>query len=647
MQPINRHFRRTLLATACACTTLAAHADVLTEFTLDDSHTFDGTMSLNWGNIGTSNLRNADIDSGDNVFNFIAQELDVQASGGYLMGQSQAPVDTVMLVYRGIFDPARPGDGFINGNDDFPWQVDGSSISDDLSDQGLTPISCSADIERPQRCPALSLELEGGQRYTVVISTFSQNATLGYPQSFFVFGPGFVVVVGEDGIIEVIEDDELPVVVAKELFEVPVAGSRNQPGGAYLDRLVNDLRLGDPESPLLHALATQAGLDESQRARFVESMSSNVSRSGTRDASVSASRSMLNTLGKRFASTGMGGQMGANLNLASTLAGSAAQQQLDGWQALGSREAQASVLRYGDHESVDGLLGMASQLSHQGASTPGQYSSWAEGYVSKGSGDGYDFRSYGALLGMDRWLNEAWLAGLFMGVGQGRVQGDDAANARTEIDSVSVGAYTAWRRDAVILDASLMAGFGDNDHRREIAGVTTEVVEGSNRSEDVTLALGASYVIELENDWELVPNARLMHSWLHQTAYTEQGDSALTMAYGSQRQNVWRTSLGVDAGHVIRRTDDTTIHLTGGLAWGMRDQSGGATQTSLSADTGGGSFVVTPDNRTVHSADVTTGLSWERELQGHSSVAISGQYEGSFADRETEHGARLAVAYRW
>ncbi|SDK73808.1 Autotransporter beta-domain-containing protein [Franzmannia pantelleriensis] len=625
MQPNSRRFRPALLATACAGA-LSAHADVLTEFTLEAGHPFDGTMSVNLGNLGNTNLEGGTIDSGTTTFNFIAQELDVQTSGEYLMGQSQAPVDTAMLVYRGIFDPEQPGLGYITGNDDYR-----TAIGDQLEALGLTPINCSSDdVVLPGRCPALSLELEGGQRYTVVVSTFSAGAPLGYPLSFFVFGPGGVVVVGEDG-----------------LFEVPVAGSRNQPGGAYLDRVVSELRLNDADSPVLLALAEQAGLDETQRARFVESMSSNVSRSGTRDASVSASRSMLNTLGKRFASTGMGGQMGASLNLASTLAGSTAQQQLEGWSSFGGGAREASVMRYGDHESVDGLLGMASQLSHQGQSSPGQFSSWAEGYVSKGSGDGYDFRSYGALLGMDRWLSDAWLAGLFMGVGQGRVQGDDAANARTEIDSVSVGAYTAWRRDAVILDATLMAGFGDNDHRREIAGVATEVVEGSNRSEDVTLALGASYVIELDNDWELVPNARLMHSWLHQTAYTERGDSALTMAYGSQRQNVWRTSLGVDAGHVMRRHDDTTIHLTGGLAWGMRDQSGGATQAALSADTGGGSFVITPDNRTVHSADVTTGLSWERELQGLSSVAISGQYEGSFADRETEHGARLAVAYRW
>ncbi|MGM0826314.1 MAG: autotransporter outer membrane beta-barrel domain-containing protein [Pseudomonadota bacterium] len=632
MLPINRAFRCTLLTTACAAATLNAHADVLTEFTLTEGHPLDGTMSLNWDNINFSNLSgsNGVVESGDNAFNFIAQELDVQASGEYLMGQSEAPVDTVMLVYRGNFDPERPGNGFIIGNDDYVNQVDNNSIDERLEENDLLPVNCDSSDSRPNFCPALSLELDGDQRYTVVISTYTPGDPLGYPQSFFVYGPGFVVVVGEDG-----------------LFEVPVEGSSNQPGGAYLDRVVSELRLNDSESPVLNALAAQAGLDETQRARFVESMSSNVSRSGVRDANVSASRTMLNTLGKRFSSTGMGGQMGANLNLTSTLAGQTAHQQMEGWQAMGGREAEAGVLRYGDHESVDGLLSMASQLSHQGGSTPGQFSSWAEGYVSKGSGDDYDFRSYGAMLGMDRWLSEAWLAGLFMGVGQGRVQGDDAANARTEIDNVSVGAYTAWRRDAVILDATLMAAFGDNEHRREIAGLTPEVVEGSNRSEDLTLALGASYVIDLDNDWELIPNARLMHSWLHQTAYDEQGDTALTMAYGSQRQNVWRTSLGVDVGHVMRRSDDAVIHLTGGLAWSMRDQSGGATQAALSADTGGGSFVITPDNRTVHSADVTTGLSWERELEGRSSMAISGQYEGSFAERETDHGARLAIAYRW
>lgn len=163
----------------------------------------------------------------------------------------------------------------------------------------------------------------------------------------------------------------------------------------------------------------------------------------------------------------------------------------------------------------------------------------------------------------------------------------------------------------------------------------------------MTLGLGASYVIERGDGLELVPHTRLMHSWLHQSAYEESGDSALTMTYGSQRQQVWRTSLGLDAGQLLRQTEQTSVLWTGGLAWGMRIHSGGSTHATLSADTTGDSFVISPDNRTVHSADINSGLRWERELNGNSSLAFSGSYEGSFSNRETEHGARLTMAYHW
>lgn len=609
-----------LLASACT-TAVTAQADVLTEFTLTADNAAIGEVGFEQNELRDYKFRDEGFSAGSVIYRYASQGFTPDTVGDYTFGQTSAPFDSAMIVYLGSFNPSDPGQNLLAFNDD----------------SSLSP-SNNCGPSTSDRCPAVEQSLERGQQYTVVILSYKpdDNDLVDFPLSFFVLGPGGVLLEGEEA------DEAL-----EALFENPVAGTRNQSAGAYLDQVVSELNQRDSDNPILSALAVQAGLNDGERARFVQSMSSNVSRSGMRDATLSANRSMLNALGKRFASTGMGGQMSANLNLTRTLAGDAAQQGIGAEPTMSSRESASGVLRYGDHESIDGLIGMASQLSQQDQNVSGQFNSWAEGFVSKGSGNDYDFRSYGALLGMDRWLNEAWLAGLFMGVGQGRVQGDDAANARTEIDNVNVGAYSAWRRDAVILDASMMAGFSDNEHRREIAGAVTETVEGKNRSEDVTLALGASYVIEMGEDWELVPNARLMHSWLYQTAYTEQGDSALAMQYESQRQKLWRTSLGVDAGHMIRRADDSVIHLTGGLAWGMRDQSGGAIQTSLSADTPGGSFVITPDNRTVHSADVTTGLSWERELQGHSSVAISGQYEGSFSDQETEHGARLAVAYRW
>ncbi|MBA2779007.1 autotransporter outer membrane beta-barrel domain-containing protein [Billgrantia kenyensis] len=630
--------RPTLLAaaTALATATLAATAQAgsLTEFTLTEGHPNVGTMSIDWGNMGTTNMRDHPLTSGSTSFRYVGQEFIVNTAGEYLLGQTAAPVDTVMLIFEGAFDPARPGNGWLTGNDDWINQLDDSDLSSELAAAGITLISCSSDAQqRPHRCPALKLSLSGDTRYTVVISTFSANMEIGFPQSFFVYGPDFVVLVGRGG-----------------LFEAPVEGQRSQPGGAYLDRVVSELGLHDPNSPLLQALTVLSAMDDAQRAQFVESMSSNVSRSGVRDATTNAGRTMLNTVGKRFASTGLGGQMSAGQLAPATFAGMAVERQQHRAVMPGmapDNDPRSSILQYGDHDSVDGLLGLASQLSHQGASHIGQGSSWAEGFVSRGSGDDYDYRTHGALFGMDRRIDEHWLGGLFIGVGQGRVQGDDAASARTEIDSVTTGVYTARRQGNVILDATLLAGFSDNEHRREVAGLTPEIVEGSNRGEEVTLGLGASYVIERGHGLELVPHARLMHSWLHQSAYEESGDSALTMAYDSQRQQVWRTSLGLDAGHELHQTDQATILWTGGLAWGMRVQSGGGTQATLSADTTGDSFVISPDNRTVHSADINSGLRWERELNGHSSIAFSGSYEGSLSSRETEHGARLTMAYHW
>lgn len=644
MKTTNLPPRQTLLAAACGLATASlattcpaapsAHTNSLTEFTLTDDHDNVGTMAINWSNISAANMQYSTLGSGPNAYNYIGQELIVGTGGDYLLGQTAAPVDTVMMIYEGTFDPSQPGNGWLTGNDDWQNQIDGSNLSSDLTDAGISLVSCHSTSSMPNRCPVVKLTLDSDTRYTVIISSYSPGTEIGFPQSFFVYGPDSVVVVAANS----------------GLFEAPVAGSQNQPAGAYLDRVISELGLNDPNSPLLRALTALSTMDETQRTQFVESMSSNVSRSGMRDATLNAGRAMLNTVGKRYASTGLGGQMSRGMLAPATYAGQTANQRMERGASLGmasGNDIQASMLQYGDHDSFEGLLSMASQLSHQGVSLVGQASSWAEGFVTRGSSADYDYRTHGAMVGLDHRFEQGWLGGLFLGVGEGRVKGTDAANTRTEIESVTTGAYAALRYGDLILDATLLAGFSDNEHRREIAGLQTEVVEGSNRGEEVTLSLGTSYVLQQGDAWELVPHARVMHSWLHQSAYEETGNSAFTMEYGSQRHKAWRTSLGLDAGHVMRRSNRETIVLTGGLAWGMRFQSGGDTQASLSADTTGGSFVIAPDNRTVHSADVNTGLSWERELSGSDSIAISGMYEGSFSNRETEHGARLTLAYRW
>ncbi|MCE8038935.1 hypothetical protein [Halomonas sp. MCCC 1A11062] len=131
-----------------------AQAGSLTEFTLTDGHPNVGTMSIDWERMSTANLRDVPLATGPNTFRYVGQQFIVNTAGDYLLGQTAAPVDTVLLIFEGAFDANQPGNGWITGNDDWIHQLDGSDLSSDLTAAGITLVSCSSDSQqRPQRCP--------------------------------------------------------------------------------------------------------------------------------------------------------------------------------------------------------------------------------------------------------------------------------------------------------------------------------------------------------------------------------------------------------------------------------------------------------------------------------------------------------------
>ncbi len=80
-----------------------AHAAVTT-YTITDADATVQQMSLN-----AASLSNASgLASGGHVYNYFAVVGVSDTTGAYTLGQSSAPVDTVMLVYTGAFDPANP-----------------------------------------------------------------------------------------------------------------------------------------------------------------------------------------------------------------------------------------------------------------------------------------------------------------------------------------------------------------------------------------------------------------------------------------------------------------------------------------------------------------------------------------------------------
>ncbi len=99
-----------------------AHAAVTT-YTITDADATVQQMSLNATSLSNTAAGPASsLASGGNVYNYFAVVGVSDTTGAYTLGQTSAPVDTVMLVYTGAFDPANPvaptafNDDTVSGN---------------------------------------------------------------------------------------------------------------------------------------------------------------------------------------------------------------------------------------------------------------------------------------------------------------------------------------------------------------------------------------------------------------------------------------------------------------------------------------------------------------------------------------------------
>ena len=110
-------------------------------------------------------------------------------SGTYTFGQSSAPVDTVIYVYSGAFDPSNLSQNFLTGNDDYESGI--APLATIPS--GVAIGTCSST----RQCPIVKSTLSSGQTYTIVVSHWGSYAydDFSLPLGIFVYGPGSVAFV--------------------------------------------------------------------------------------------------------------------------------------------------------------------------------------------------------------------------------------------------------------------------------------------------------------------------------------------------------------------------------------------------------------------------------------------------------------------
>jgi outer membrane autotransporter protein len=121
------------------------------------------------------------LSTGGNTFNYATVYFVPTNTATYKFGQTSAPVDTVMIVYAGIFNSATPGTGALAGNDD-------TSQATHQTTTGNNALVTNCGLA--SRCPQVSTSVTAGQRYTILISTFAPNTALGLPLSFYSDGAG-------------------------------------------------------------------------------------------------------------------------------------------------------------------------------------------------------------------------------------------------------------------------------------------------------------------------------------------------------------------------------------------------------------------------------------------------------------------------
>jgi hypothetical protein len=149
----------------------------VSELTADGSNSTSGTFSTGFPTLASTGV----LSGAGNTYNYLAVPWIAGATQTYTFGQTSSSVDTILILYEGVYDPTSPGANALDLNDDTAEATHRTALGDPSR-----TIMCST----PMYCPQLTRSLTAGTRYTLVISTFSAGASLGSSQVFYAIGPG-------------------------------------------------------------------------------------------------------------------------------------------------------------------------------------------------------------------------------------------------------------------------------------------------------------------------------------------------------------------------------------------------------------------------------------------------------------------------
>jgi outer membrane autotransporter protein len=148
-----------------------------TYFSVNSGNATTGVMQVASSYLGGSII--SSLTPGSYPFNYATVFFVPSASGSYTFGQTAAPVDTIMVLYQGVFNPSSPATGALVGNDDTSQSTHRTTVGDP---------SLNTMCGTVNYCPQVTSAVVAGQTYSVLISTYSSGNPLGLPLTFYATG---------------------------------------------------------------------------------------------------------------------------------------------------------------------------------------------------------------------------------------------------------------------------------------------------------------------------------------------------------------------------------------------------------------------------------------------------------------------------
>jgi hypothetical protein len=188
-------------------------------------------------------------------------------------------------------------------------------------------------------------------------------------------------------------------------------------------------------------------------------------------------------------------------------------------------------------------------------------------------------------VGMDAKLSDDSLAGLFAGLGRGRVE--NANQSELDVTSLIGGGYASLAVGSAFIDINASVGVSANDSQRRF--VNNTVAAGYETAYANYVSMFASPSIKLGMDHDLgvarvTPSVTLTYAGVYQAGYTENGSSA-NVTMGSSLAHVLNARAELEVGTIDLREGGNGWSTSAKIGADGTISGGGAAEAQLLGQT--------------------------------------------------------------